>query len=129
MNNIYRQLISHIREIFLLQEIVDEYEQLPYKGEPNSFVKKETPDKRIIQIRCYGPDGYAYCDYDFNDHGYKESHNYPKHNGAHKHICEPDKRINELYHGIRQPLTDKEYEKYVLNHRKIKAKIIPVKYL
>ena len=129
MNNIYKQVISRIREIFLFTEIIDEYEQLPSKGEPNSYAKKQTPKGDIIQIRCYGSDGYVYCDYDFNHHGYPESHNYPKHNGAHKHVCTPDKVIDETYHGIRQPLTDEEYVKYVLNHRKIKAKITPVKYI
>ena len=113
MNSI-KQIISHFREIFLFTEIIDKYEQLPPKGEPNSYAKKQLPNGRIVQIRYYGPDGYVYCDYDFDDHGYKENHNYPKHNGAHKHICTPDIKIDETFHGIRRPLTDEEYIKYVL---------------
>ena len=129
MNKLYYLIISQLREIFLFSKTYDEYEQLPFKGEPNSYAMKETPSKKIIQIRHYGNDGYVDCDYDFDHHGYPESHPYHRHNGAHKHICEPDERINETYHGTRMELTDEEYVKYILNYRKLKAKIIPVKYI
>ena len=90
MRSLFKTIISQLCEVFLFAETYDEYEQLPFEGERNSYAMKELPNGRIVQIRHYDNDGYVDCDYDFDHHGYPNEHPYPNHNGAHKHVCSPD---------------------------------------
>ena len=84
-------------------------------GKPNSYkITMSKKDKtKPHSIRHFDSTGKVDIDIDCNDHGNSDKHNYPKHNGAHKHIWNPNRQDQE-------PLTDEEYEYYVLNYKKLK---------
>ena len=81
-NKNIEQIISQVREIFLLPE-----NTIP-KGKPNSYEITMSKQNNNLphSIRYFNPDGYAQFDIDCDDHGNRKKHNYPNHNGAHKHI-------------------------------------------
>lgn len=85
---------------------------LPIQGTPNSQEKRYDNNGNIDQIRCFGNDGYVLYDYDFDDHGYPNKHNYPKHNGAHKHKWG---RTEDGFptHGDHEELSDEDYNTYI----------------
>ena len=101
-----------ISRVYLLCKNKKHNKGLSITGAPYSTKLKETNDG-YIQLRIYGSNGYAYCDYDFNDHNRPKYHNFPKYNGAHKHYFLLDENNKPYKHDDAEELTEEEYNLYV----------------
>lgn len=105
--------------------IYKSYTHLPDEWKPNSWVEKLNPGGKVIQRRYYGSDGKPMVDYDLNDHGQREFHNF-KYNGAHKHIYNWNNKRKPRQTGIE--LSKDEYYKYIKNFNETAEKM-KVKYI
>ena len=109
MHNIKYKIISQLSEIFLLPK--NHSKGLTIYGDPNSIKPHYDDNGNIDQIRIYGSSGFAYCDYDFDDHNKPKYHPFHKHNGAHKHYYSLEN--NKVKHSEPKELTDYEYNTYI----------------